>query len=496
MFLILSILIATILTRSFFLDPDLGWHLYLGKEIVEKKSLVTTFIGYNHFAMLERPDHEWLSNIVLYEIDKYFGFIGLFVLFAGLLIITVWLLYKIIQKYLPNKAAVIFLLIFILLPQATNFGIRVQYILVFALVVLLYIKLFIKNPKERAYLYFFFSIILNNLHGGYITLLPAILLLELDLFDGKKIKENLINYAIVACSLIIPVIINPYGFDYFKLLINYGGSYYRDHIQEWTSIASFPWMSKILTIYIPLSVLLFAFTIDKYQRKIRYFEAIMLVIYGYLGVRYIRQFPIFAILAAPIVARAITSFDKSVKPGLVFKKLALTFSVMIVLALSAEVFYSFRPSYDKSLGLPVLGYPVKAADFIAKNHPKKGLFFNNYDWGGFLVWSHPELKIFIDGRGPEKLINGKTSILEEYNNFYSQDRIYTRSKLEQYQISYVLLKKPEKNSPLDLYVLNLFDQKIGTNALLEYLIASPDWKKVYEDDISEVYFKNNNEEKK
>ena len=496
MFLILLILIVTILTRGFFLDPDLGWHLYLGKEIIEKKSLVTTFVGYNHFATLERPDHEWLSNIVLYGTDKYFGFIGLFVLFAAMLIITVFLLYRIIQKYLPNKATTIFLLIFVLLPQITNFGIRVQYILVFALSVLLYIKSFVRNPRERAYLYFFFSIIFNNLHGGYITLLPAILLLELNLFDGKKIKENLINYAVVACSLVIPVIINPYGFDYFKLLINYGDSYYRDHIQEWTSIASFPWMSKILTIYIPLSVLLFAFTIDKYQRKIRYFEAIMLVVYGYLGVRYIRQFPIFVILATPIIARAITSFGKSVKPGLVFKKMALIFSVLIALAACAEIFYSFKLSYDKSLGLPVLGYPVKAADFISKNRPEKGLFFNDYDWGGFLVWLHPELKIFIDGRGPEKLIDGKTSILEEYNNFYSQDRIYTRSKLEQYQISYVLLKKPEKNSPFDLYVLNLFDQKIGTNALSEYLIASPDWKKVYEDDISEVYFKNSYEEKK
>jgi hypothetical protein len=42
-------------------------------------------------------------------------------------------------------------------------------------------------------------------------------------------------------------------------------------------------------------------------------------------------------------------------------------------------------------------YPVNAAKFIQKNKIS-GLLFNHYNWGGFLIWSLPELSVSMDGR--------------------------------------------------------------------------------------------------
>ncbi len=42
-------------------------------------------------------------------------------------------------------------------------------------------------------------------------------------------------------------------------------------------------------------------------------------------------------------------------------------------------------------------YPVGAVEYIHDNHIQ-GPLFNNFDWGGYLIWALPELPVSIDGR--------------------------------------------------------------------------------------------------
>ncbi|HEY7165602.1 MAG TPA: hypothetical protein VIB79_13630, partial [Candidatus Binatia bacterium] len=42
-------------------------------------------------------------------------------------------------------------------------------------------------------------------------------------------------------------------------------------------------------------------------------------------------------------------------------------------------------------------YPVKAVQYVKANQ-SAGPLFNDFDWGGFLIWSLPELPVSIDGR--------------------------------------------------------------------------------------------------
>lgn len=45
------------------------------------------------------------------------------------------------------------------------------------------------------------------------------------------------------------------------------------------------------------------------------------------------------------------------------------------------------------------GLPVEAVGFLKKNHIG-GRIFNEYGWGGFLIWNlYPDNKVFIDSRG-------------------------------------------------------------------------------------------------
>jgi hypothetical protein len=42
-------------------------------------------------------------------------------------------------------------------------------------------------------------------------------------------------------------------------------------------------------------------------------------------------------------------------------------------------------------------FPVKAVDYVNENR-LPGPLFNNFDWGGFLIWSLPRFPVAIDGR--------------------------------------------------------------------------------------------------
>ena len=43
-------------------------------------------------------------------------------------------------------------------------------------------------------------------------------------------------------------------------------------------------------------------------------------------------------------------------------------------------------------------FPVKAVEFVRQNK-YGGPLFNSFDWGGYLIWSLPEIPVSVDGRG-------------------------------------------------------------------------------------------------
>ena len=71
--------------------------------------------------------------------------------------------------------------------------------------------------------------------------------------------------------------------------------------------------------------------------------------------------------------------------------------------------------------------PVEAVNFIKSNH-LQGRLFSSYNWVGYLLWTLPEYRVFIDGRTDlynDEVINqwlqvvraedGWQNVLEEWN---------------------------------------------------------------------------------
>ena len=74
-------------------DPDVWWHLKTGQYIAEHKSVPHT----DPFSYTRAGEpwvaHEWLTDLLLYELDRTIGFGGLIVVFAVVLCAAFFLLY-------------------------------------------------------------------------------------------------------------------------------------------------------------------------------------------------------------------------------------------------------------------------------------------------------------------------------------------------------------------------------------------------------------------
>src|SRR6185312_2863731 len=69
----------------------------------------------------------------------------------------------------------------------------------------------------------------------------------------------------------------------------------------------------------------------------------------------------------------------------------------VIVATLAIAWQYFTPTNRELLSDLALRLPLGSVAFIHE-HQLRGPIFNNYDWGGFLIYALPEEKVSIDGR--------------------------------------------------------------------------------------------------
>jgi hypothetical protein len=121
---------------------------------------------------------------------------------------------------------------------------------------------------------------------------------------------------------------------------------------------------------------------------------------------------------------------------------------------------------SKSLSVEKLSegmYPYKAVEYL-KNNPIEGNMFNEYNWGGFLIWQYPDKKVFIDGRMPSWKI-GDYRVFQDFNTIGSINEGWDEL-LRKYDISFSLVYNDQPN---------------------QFKYGYLKWEKVYSDDLAAIY---------
>lgn len=452
-----------------YIDPDLWWHLQTGQDIVLTRSIPHVDPYSFTKAGSEWVTHEWLSEVLMYGIHRALGWGGLVVIFSGLIVIALLIAYRRCEgrPYIAGLA-----LLLAAASAAPLFGIRPQ--IITFLLASIYISLltrFSRDGKSRS-LWWLPPLMLLwvNFHAGFALGLGLIGLYIIGVALDRK--WNLIRplaIVLLACIALVPL--NPNGFRLFTYpLETLTSPAMAGLIQEWAS----PDFHK--GMFVPFAILLFAVlaVLAASPKRPNLSDLFLIVLTGLGAFRSARHIPIFALIAAPILAThgwqllSLHGWDKRLSapeaPGSLPSFLLSALLLLAPAFLAANRVWHFvanRRAYESK------NYPVAAVEFLrAQRLP--GPIYNRYGWGGYLIKRlYPDYRVYIDGRAD---VYGDAFMTETFNTYDGG---------------------PGWRAPLERLAVNTVF--IAPDAALASLLRSDrDWMKVYEDSQSVIFTKTRN----
>ncbi len=466
------------------LDPDFGWHLRSGLDLL-KNLKVPRFDSYA-YTLPDWPwvNHEWLADGIVAFVYQYLGALTLISVFAILIGFTFLLAASITKVELKYKIIAALIALLAALPIL---GVRMQVITLLGMALILWI-LYRYRRNELSYLWWLPAIFLAwaNLHGGFIIgliILALFFLMESgkflfnhwwpNIYKKLKISEKSLNWFQLKHLFIIGLIsgaatlINPYGWglhlDFYKLFIN---PFSISNISEWQQVTSANPISYNFFIYVALFIIVLLFT----YRKIEPTRWIITGVFLYLSFIYWRNMPFFMIMSAGFLAEIIQDHTSLVFDRIARNRLVLIGAAVIIGIIVAQRVIDIVP---KTLNLETNfragGYPIDAVNWLKNNPDKIGQkMFNIYSHGGFLIWQYPEQKVFVDGRMPFWQTDNKFVFFDsQYANGANPGSIEMLE--EKYGVDWMIVRPRQP---------------------LEWALSGQDsWQEIYRDNFAVVYTK-------
>jgi len=503
-----------------YLDADLGWHLAVGERILEERA-VPNLDNYDYTLTGKAwVDHEWLLNLATHWLFDNFGYVGVNIFFSLVVVLALIILNIYTQKYFFTGRRLFLIMAFQffgVLAMAPHLGARMQVITLLNLSVLLLIMRHYDHTKDFRALFWLWPLFCfwANVHAGFLigifvlffwlgikvieTMIKKIKIFSwVEFFSPLSAKELLVFF-IFSLVAVAFTLLNPYGSELYSFLTSYTNDFYLKTIEEWMPSYAMPIQYKqIIYAAIVVAMLIVFFSdlardIKKKNLKLDSWHLGLTLFFLVLAINSKRHFPLFFVasfswLIATMGRDVVLSENSSryFKDNRVLKIFILPIFLLVALN------FLFNTRYIQDPFFWFCGdYPCGAVRYIKSNPTlldKK--IFNNYGWGGYLIYVWPEKKLFIDGRLPIYEFAGHT-LFEEYFEFFKEGQ--SAAKLDQYDIDMVLLKiySDIKLNWFEKNFLGLNEDKINGQKmyLYEYLKNSPDWYLGYSDPISEVYIR-------
>ncbi len=481
---VLILVLVFLLAARTPLDTDLWWHLAAGKETWQSGApLIHDVFSFTRYGAAW-INHSWLSQLILYGLYQMGGSLAVGAWVAALAAISMGFVYAqmrgpaIFRAFLIILASTVAAVVWSPRPQLVS-------LVLFSLLGWLLYR-FKWEKKDQLWLLPVIFLFWSNLHGGWAL---GFMLIGL-MLAGEVINHGLGNPSIAVVgwreirrlaawtAVSVPVLaINPNGIQILRIPFQtVEVQVLQQLIQEWSS-PDFHELFQQPYLWLVLALLI-GFGLS--GRKVDGTDLLVVLWFGALGLIARRNFGPFALAATPVLSRylwaAIRTWKEpsSVEPGgwgPIPEKPPV---------------YRIRPRWMRILNLCLVGFfgliaifklwvvtypalvnansslanPVGAVDHLVLNDAE-GRIFNEYNWGGYIIWSDPKLKVFVDGRTD---LFGD-AVIGEWMQITQAQQDWA-ARLDQWKVDWVLV---ENNRPL------------------ASVLSSTTWEKVYRDDHSVLF---------
>jgi hypothetical protein len=372
------------------MQSDTWWHLRAGADIVGSHQIALSD-SYSHTAYgLAWPNHEWLSQVVLYGAYRAGG-LPLVTLLATAFIAVAWLLvWRQCDGPVVQRLVIVGLF---LVPASMHWAPRPQAfsILLFELAVALILA-------ERIWWLPPLFLCWANLHGAVVLGLVAVAAAFVAVIVDDKKRWRPCALVLFACT--IATTLTPLGLSFWTEIPRSIARIRQYPIDEWrapaiTELTLLPfWLAAAaLVLGTAVSWRMLLATGNR-RARISCACALALLVPAATAVRNIGP---FLMCAAPAVCGLIESrrSGDSTSPRRVQIQ-HLWINAAVAFATAAIVVGTIATAYRQRI--PRLRWTPLPASSLHALDRCPGNLYNRYDEGGYLIWFVPGRRVFLDGR--------------------------------------------------------------------------------------------------
>ena len=456
--------------RGFDVDPDLWWHIKAGQDILRTHHWPTT--DPYSFTVAGHPwmAAEWLGDVLFATVERVGGLRGLEALLIVLAAAVMLALYAFATLRSGNSKAGFVTSTVLLILATANFNLRPQMLgYLFVILTLIALERFRQGmPRALWFLPPLFLVWVNT-HGSWEIGLGVIFVYWISGLKELRIggiethrwkPAERLRLALVFLLCLTAIGITPYGtrLAAYPFHVASGLPVNMAYIMEWQPLSFNEFGGKLFLILVLAffaAQILFRMTWRLEELALFFFGTAMACIH----MRFLLIFvPFVTPLFAVIAARWLPGYDRQKD-----KYILNTILMFCVLAGMARYFPS-QAAIERSVASH---FPVGAVQYL-RQHSVPGPMFNDYGFGGYLVWARgPEHKVFIDGRG---------ELFEEGGVFADY--------------MHITLLKPGALGVLNSYGVQACLLRRG-QSLETVLVALKDWQRVYADETSAIFVRRN-----
>jgi len=461
---------------------DFWWHIAIGRDIVEARAIpLNDIYSFTRFGT-PYPSYSqfWLAEVFLYLV-YHFGGPVLVILVQTLVIGSAYtLLMWVCQIAASNWRAVAFSILFAAALGFGNWNVRPQSLSYFYGALIIFgITKYRQTGNRKWFVLFPLTMALwVNSHGSFPIGLAMIGIWLADeswraavrwLNDRTWYLNDWLSALISLLLAIAGCVVNPRGFGFIGYLtMMAGNNIVQNFILEWMP----PDFTSLEGVIFYAAFMASAILLAISPRRPSFSHIFTFLVFGLLGLKYIRGIVWYGIAMAPIVAEHLAAVftQVGIKPAGVPGEKARRVNLIFVLAMFALVFLSlpwFKPYWPvvpAKKGLIAAETPVRATQYMLTNHVPPEVF-HDMAFGSYLIWNaQPSYRVFVDSRVelfPAEIWDDYLLIGNAVGDW--------DSKLSQYNI-HTLMLHPENQA-----------------ALIEAAAESVDWLKVYTDDTAVIF---------
>ena len=470
-------------------DPDFGWHLRMGVDLVLHPGHIPMTDPYSH-TMPEWPwvDHAWLTDAVIGALSVSLGHWGLTAIIVAFGAVTMWAFFW--SASVANVGAVARLVaVAAALWTALPFlGVRTQMVTLFGLAIVSWVWVRVHHGHaEVSWTLPLVFLIWSNVHGGftagffYLGLTLALSLIVGIVAEGavpgmgallRRSDEPILargvlgRVAVIVLISALATLLNPYGWHLHREIYqSLSDRFMLQVLHEWQPVSSETLAGRWFLGYVGvLAVLMMG-----WYRRVEPIRMTVLMVFLGLAVRHFRNIPFFLLLSVPLLAELLQRVGDQLQVLGQSRAWLRRLAALVLPAVVAGLLGFLGPDHLQGVARAArapaeyfqqTGYPIEAALWAQRHRERVGTrLYNEYGDGGFLLWWLPEHKIFVDGRMPAWRL-GDRWVFYDYVLLTTGDPP-ALGVLQKYGVDWGIVKKD--------------------SALAHALQGRPEWESVYDD---------------